>query len=217
MAKSRKGNAKADDRFNARMLLGEFLKQIAEGEPSQTPQGMLIELMNGDSLTSESKTRIERIIQLLRGQKEYQALISARIRAEPKSSASVMHTLTTEALMLTLLDMSRGSNRLLALYVGIPQIQPLWPEPRHYFLPADSFSLPVDSMEAISAKQAEVGAVLTVVQLAQRNQLQDVKVLVRDLLPSGKNRRKLLQCEMPGKGAPVIRGIQGKATGSRSK
>lgn len=168
MARSRKGNTEADDRFKAHMLLGEFSKQIGDGEPAPAPQGMFIELMNGDSLASESKTRIERVIQLFRGLKEYQALISVRVREQADSAV-------TEAYMLTLLDMSGQLNRLLSQYAVIPQIQPLWPEPHHYFLPADTFSLPTDSMKRIEAKQAEVGAVLTIVQLAQRNKLQDVK------------------------------------------
>jgi len=168
MAKSRKGNTEADDRFKVRMLLGEFSKQIGDGEPAPTPQGLFIELMNGDSLASESKTRIERIIQLFRGLKEYQALISISVREKAVSAI-------TEAYMHTLLDMSAQLNRLLSQYAVIPQIQPLWPEPHHYFLPADAFSPPTDSMKRIEAKQAEVGAVLTIVQLAQRNKLQDVK------------------------------------------
>lgn len=168
MAKSRKGNTEADDRFNVRMLLWEFSKQITEEEPTPTPQGMFIELMNGDSLASESKTRIERVIQLFRGLKEYQGLITARIREESKFAGSEMYMLTTEALMLTLLDMSRQLNECLARYAVIPQIQPLWPAPLHYFLPADATN-------RSPAEQAEAGAVLSTVLLAQRNQLQDVK------------------------------------------
>lgn len=168
MAKIRKGSSEADDRFNVRMLLWEFSKQVADEEPAPTPQGMFIELMNGDSLTGESKTRIERVIQLFRGLKEYQVLISTRIRQESKFADSEMYMLTTEALMLTLLDMSRQLNECLAQYAVIPQIQPLWPVPLHYFLPAHAAN-------RSPAERGEAGAVLSAVLLAQRNQLQDVR------------------------------------------
>ena len=170
MAAKRMGSGEQDDRFKARMLLSEYMQQVEDDEPAPTPtpEGMFVELMNGDTLTGEGRTRIERIIQLIHGQKEYQTLIAGRIREQADSAI-------TEAYMLTLLDMSSQLNRLLAKYAVIPQVQLLWPEPIHYFLPADFFSLPTESMKSISAKQAEVGAVLTIVQLAQRHQLQVVK------------------------------------------
>lgn len=168
MAKKRKGNAEADDLFNVRRLLWEASKQIAKAEPGPTPQGMFIELMNGDSLTGESKTRIERIIQLFRGLKDYQGLIAARIHEESKFADSEMYKLTTEALMLTLFDWSSQLNKCLARYAVVPQFELFWPAPLHYFLPADATN-------RSPAERAEAGAVLTAVLLAQRNQLQDVK------------------------------------------
>lgn len=162
MAKSRKGKREGEGQFDVSVMLGEFSNRLAREEPLPTPSEMLVELMNGDVLTSDSKMRVERIIQLLRGQKEYVSLISARFLRE--QAASVL----TEAYMLTLIDINNQLNEKLSRYAVIPQTQSFFPAPFHYFLPADSNNRSPD-------ERAEVGAVLAAVQLAQRGQLQDVR------------------------------------------
>lgn len=161
MPKSRRGKIDGDREFEAGVLLGEFSKRLAQEESLPTAQGMLIELMNGDTLTTDGKKRAERIIQLLRSQKEYLSLISGRVRERAMPAI-------TEAYMLTLMDISCQLNEWLSRYAVIAQIQLFFPAPLHYFLPADSTN-------RSPAERAEIGAVLTAVQLAQRDQLQNVR------------------------------------------
>lgn len=142
-------------------MLGEFSKRLAKEEPSPTPSEMLAELMNGDVLTSDSKMRVERVIQLLRGQKEYVSLISTRARERGTD-------VITKGYMMTLMDISEQLNENLSHYAVIPQTQTFFPEPFHYFLPADSNS-------RSEAEKAEVGAVMGAVLLAQQDQIQNVR------------------------------------------
>ena len=161
MAKKRKGNNDANREFQARMVLSEFAEQLANEKLLATPSELLVEAMNGNVLIDESKLRVERVIQLLRGQREYLSLIIARFSEQSTSAI-------TEAYMLTLIDISFQLNESLSRYVVIPQIQICAPSPLHYFLPADSNSRsPVE--------RAEVGAVMGAVLLAQQDQIQHIR------------------------------------------
>jgi hypothetical protein len=161
VAKSRKGKGDRDARFTVGVMLSEFSKRVANDETLPTPSEMLVDLMNGDVLSGDSKLRVERIIQLLRGQKEYISLISAHVREHGTP-------LIAEAYMMTLIDISDQLNEKLSRYAVIPQTQSFFPVPFHYFLPAAS-------NDRSPEERAEVSAVLTAVQLAQRDQLQDVR------------------------------------------
>lgn len=161
MAKSRKGKSDGDDQFTVQVMLGEFSERLAKEKSLPTPSEMLVELMNGDVLTGDSKMRVGRIIQLLRSQKEYVSLIAARMPEQANPAI-------TDSYMRTLIDISVQVNEWLSRYAVIPQIEPFFPAPLHYFLPADSTN-------RSASERADVSAVLSAVLLAQRNQLGDVK------------------------------------------
>lgn len=125
---------------------------------------VLVELLNGDALTAVSKERVERMIHLFRMQKGYESQIFNRIRSKGKAAKadSIIDLLIDSAI-----DANSELNDMLLQYAVIPQVHPVAEAPTLYFLPGGS--------NCSAEKQSEVGAVMSAVQLAQRDQIQNVR------------------------------------------
>jgi hypothetical protein len=121
---------------------------------------VLVELLNGNTLTATSKQRVERIIQLLRFQRGYESQLTTRLRLRDQVASDLYVT--------SLIECNIELNRRLMTYNVIPQIHPLGTAPTLYFLPAQSKG---HSPE----KEAEVGAVMCALQLAQQSQIDNVR------------------------------------------
>lgn len=160
MAKKRMG-AKGDDGLLATAaMVRKFSKRISDYNSLPTLSEVLVELLNGNTLTSASRQRVERIIQLLQFQRGYESQLVARLRVRDQMVADLYTS--------SLVNCNEELNEMLMNYTIIPQIHPWGTPPTLHFLAADS--------KGHSSKEdSETGAVMCVLQLADRNQIGDVR------------------------------------------
>lgn len=160
MAKKRMG-AKGDDGLLATAaMVRKFSKRISDYKSPPTLSEVLVELLNGNTLTSASKHRVKRIIQLLQFQRGYESQLVARLRVRNEPVADPYAT--------SLVNCNEDLNEMLMNYKIIPQVHPWGTAPTLYFLTADS--------KGHSSKEdSETGAVMGALQLADRNQIGDVR------------------------------------------
>lgn len=164
MAKKRM-RPKGDDGLpGVHLIIREFSKRLSDDKSPPSLPEVLVELMNGEALTSSSKGRVERMMQLFQMQKGFESQIFTRIRSKGKVAKDDS---ITNLLIDGAIDANFALNYLLLQYAVVPQFHPVAEASTLYFLPQDSNCSP--------EKRAEVGAVMCVVQLAQRNQIQNVR------------------------------------------
>jgi hypothetical protein len=159
MAKKRMG-AKGDDGLLATAtMVRKFSKRISDYKSLPTLSEVLVELLNGNTLTSARKQRVERIIQLLQFQRGYESQLAARLR---------VHDQFSDLYVTSLVNCNIELNEMLLNYKIIPQVHTWGAAPTLYFLTADS--------DGHSSKEdSETGAVMCALQLADRNQIGDVR------------------------------------------
>jgi hypothetical protein len=162
MAKSRK-RAKGDDGLWAvHAIVPGLSERLLKGGRPPTLSDLLAELLNGHVLTNDSKRRVERIIQLLRFQKGYRSQFTACLdSSEPDNGL-------TDIYLDSLIECNRELSESLFNYKVIPQIHPVGNAPVLYFLSAESNG-------GSPEKQTEIGAVMCALQLAERDQLENVR------------------------------------------
>lgn len=165
MTKKRKGRSGDKGLLTVQGMVGEFSERLSEFLNSNdgtvpTLADVLIEILNGSVLTSASKERVERIIELLRFVKGYRSQLLARLRSEDQIAADLYTT--------SLIECSVELNEKLSDYKVIPQIDPLGTSPMLCFLADDPAGVSPE-------KRAEIGAVMSAVQLAQQGQIEDVR------------------------------------------
>ena len=153
-----------DGLFEVHSMIREFSKRLSDYKSLPTLSEVLVELLNGEALTSSSKGRVERMMQLFRMQKGYESQIFTRIRSKGKAAEgdSIIDLLIDSAV-----EANSELNDMLLQFAVVPQFHPVAEASTLYYLPGDSNCSP--------EKQAEVGAVMCAVQLAQRNQIQNVR------------------------------------------
>ena len=164
MARKRKGTKGDDGLLATAAMVRKFSERISDYKSPPTLSEVLIELLNGEALTSSSKGRVERMMQLFRMQKGYESQIFTRIRSKGKAAKgdSIIGLLIDSAI-----DANSELNDMLLKYAVVPQFYPVAEASTLYYLSGGSNCSP--------EKQAEVGAVMCAVQLAERNQIQNVR------------------------------------------
>jgi hypothetical protein len=140
-------------------MVREFSERLSNYKSLPTLSDVLIELLNGNALTTASKQRVERIIQLLRFQKGYESQLTTRLHVRDQAVADLYIT--------SILECNFELNEKLKSYKVTPQIHPVGTAPTLYFLPVESNSR--------APEEAEVGAVMCALQLAQRSQIDNVR------------------------------------------
>lgn len=159
MAKKRMG-AKGDDGLLATAeMVRKFSERISDYKSPPTLSEVLVELLNGNTLTSARKQRVERIIQLLQFQRGYESQLATRLRG---------HDQFSDLYVTSLVNCNEDLNEMLMNYKIIPQVHPWGTAPTLYFLTTDS--------DGHSSKEdSETGAVMCALQLADRNKIGDVR------------------------------------------
>lgn len=164
MAKKRMRGKGDDGLFAVHSMIREFSKHLSDYKSPPTLSEVLVELLNGEALTSSSKGRVERMMQLFRMQKGYESQIFTRIRSKGKAAES---DLMIGLLIDSAIGVNFELNDMLLQYAVVPQFHPVGEASTLFYLPGDSNCSP--------EKQAEIGAVMCAVQLAERNQIQNVR------------------------------------------
>lgn len=164
MAKRRMRGKGDDGLFAVHSMIREFSKHLSDHKSPPTLSEVLVELLNGEALTSRSKERVERMMQLFRMRKGYESQIFTRIRSKGKAAVG---DLMIGLLIDSAVDTTSELNDLLLHYAVVPQFHPVGEASTLYYLPGDSNFSP--------EKRVEVGAVMCAVQLAERNQIQNVR------------------------------------------
>ncbi|MDR3411077.1 MAG: hypothetical protein P4L87_09080 [Formivibrio sp.] len=160
MAKKRMREKGDDELFAVHSMVREFSERLSNYESLPTLSEVLVELLNGKTLNVASKQRVMRIIQLLRFQSGYVSQLSTRL--QPRDQ--VVADLYIDAL----LGCNSELNDALLNYKVIPQIHPIGTAPILYFLTAES--------NGHSPKEnAEIGAVMCALQLAQQSQIENAR------------------------------------------
>jgi hypothetical protein len=165
MAKSRMQKGQDDGLSAVHGMVSEFSERLSAFLKSKNGilpalSDVLIELLNGNVLTAARKERVERIIELLRFVKGYRSQVIARLRSQDEIAADLYVT--------SLIDCTLELNESLSKYRVIPQIDAAAPSPALCFVSAEPGC---DTAE----NRAEIGAVMCAVQLAQRDQVDDVR------------------------------------------
>ena len=158
MAKKRMGTERNRGLLAASEMVQKFSECIVNYGPPRTLSEALVELLNGDEITTASKERVSRIIQLLRNQQEYLNQLIARPRDQRLA----------EMLVRNFIQFNSELNERLLRYKIIPQIDPLGPGPMLHFLAADGNRLSREDW-------AEDSAVMGALQLVQQNQIESVR------------------------------------------
>jgi hypothetical protein len=175
MTKSRKRIPGSDELLNDDGLLdvAGFICDFFEGlRHNRLPTSLsqaLVHLLNGDALSADSKRRVEEIMLQLRFQKQYQTILTERLKEHLRSRTEQGSSLSGDphlnlysgALILG----SRDLNRMLVRYSVTPRIDPTLQLRTLYFVPLDSGR----------EEKAEIAAVMCALQLADRGQIDNVR------------------------------------------
>lgn len=141
-------------------IVRESLERLWKGERLPALSEILVDLLNGSVLTADSKGRVERIIQLLRFQKGYGSQLTTRLRLRDQVAADLYVT--------SLIACNVELNQALMSYKLIPQIHPVGDAPLLFFLSSESNG-------GSAEEQAEIGAVMCALQLAERSLIDNVR------------------------------------------
>ena len=163
MAKSRMRKKGDDGLWAVHAIIPELSERLLKGGHPPALSELLVELLNGHVLTGDSKRRVERIIQLLRFQKGYASQFTACLDSpEPNG--------LTDIYLDSLIECNRELSERLFNYTVIPQIHPIGKGnvPTLYFLSAESHG-------GSPEEQTEIGAVMCALQLAERDQIDNVR------------------------------------------
>jgi hypothetical protein len=133
---------------------------LSKSESLPTLSEVLVELLNGDTLTAVSKPRVERILHLLKFQRGYVSQLATRLHSRDQVAADLYVT--------SLLECNFELKERLLCYKVTPQIHPAGTPPALFFLPVESSG---QSLE----EKAEVAAVMSALQLAQQSQIDNVR------------------------------------------
>jgi hypothetical protein len=159
MAKSRMRKKDDGGLLAVHGLVRESLERLWKGEKPPTLSEILVDFLNGSKLTPKSKERVERIIQLIRFQKGYKSQFNARVQLNDDLLADLYFN-----------SYARCSFELsenLRKYRVIPQFDFAEFGPMLSFVSARSDG-------GSPEKQAETSAVMCALQLAERDQLENV-------------------------------------------
>lgn len=160
MAKSRSGTTRDDGLFAVHTMVREFSDRLLKLESAPTLAEIVVELLNGKRLATPRKERVERIIELLRFQRGYEAQARSRHRSGDQVAVDLY--------ISALLDCNFELNEKLRAYQVTPQIDPIGAAPTLFFLAAQSSD---DGTE----ESAEVAAVMCALQLAQQGHIDNVR------------------------------------------
>jgi hypothetical protein len=160
MAKSRMRKTGDDGLWAVHTIIPELSERLTRDGQLPMLSEILAELLNGRELAADSKERVERIIQLLRFQKGYWTQIAERADSRDNTLADIY----TDSLIAC----NRELNEALINYKVTPQIHPGVAAPLLYFFSAESNG-------GSRKRQTEIGAVMCVLQLAERDQIDNVR------------------------------------------
>jgi hypothetical protein len=131
---------------------------IVNHQQRRTLSEALVELLNGDTLTTATKDRVVRIIHLLRA---HQVILN-------QSMEALRDDKPANTLIPSLIQFNSELNERLLRYKIIPQVDLFKVAPRLAFIAADSHRQSAEDF-------AEVQAVWCMLQIAERNQIDDVR------------------------------------------
>ncbi len=160
MAKSRMQRGEVDGLLVVHAMVREFSERLSKGKSVPNLSEVLVEVLNGRALSTERKARVAEIIQLLRFQRGYKSQAYARLRSRDDMTARLY--------VQSLIVCSAELNQLIGKYKVTPQIDPYGNTPELYFLSAEA-------NETLPEEQAEIGAVMSALQLAQYDQIDNVR------------------------------------------
>jgi hypothetical protein len=160
MAKSRMRKKGDDGLFAVHGMVRASLERLWRRKNPPTLSEVLVDLLNGNKLTGKSKRRVARIIQLIRFQKGYKSQFNASMHLNDDSLADIYFNSYAECGF----ELSES----LRNYKVIPQFDPAEFGPMLYFLSAKSNG-------GSPEEQTEIGAVMCTLQLAERDQIDNVR------------------------------------------
>jgi hypothetical protein len=133
----------------------EFLGRIENPASPPSDSELLIELLNGDKLSGAGRERATRVIAILQTRHEYMPRL---LRGEFGKKEHF------ELLVGALLEDALELNELLSRYSVSPQIDPFGVSPKIYFFAVGA-----------NGEEAERAAVMSVLQIAERDELGSVR------------------------------------------
>jgi hypothetical protein len=133
----------------------KFSERLSDPVVPPSLPDALVELLNGSKLSGPSTERVRHIIQILQARQEYMPRLMRGEFCEQKHFEPLVKALLGDALEL---------NALLGRYRMFPQIDPIGVYPTIYYFPQNA-----------SDEEAEHTAVMGVLELAKRDELDRVK------------------------------------------
>ena len=130
MAKTRMRNKGDGGLWTVHAMVQEVSERLSSYESARALSEVLIEVLNGDTLTGGGKQWVKRIIELLRFQKGYEAQVMARLH--------LRDDVTADLYVDALLKCNFELNEMLLRYKVTPQIHPGVTAPTLFFLSAES-------------------------------------------------------------------------------
>jgi hypothetical protein len=154
MAKKRMGKPSDARALVTADMLTKFRDRIENPPSPPSDSELLIDLLNGDKLFGAGRERATRVITILQTRQEYMPRL---LRGEFREHF--------EPLVEVLLNDALELNELLSSYQISPQIDPIGVSPKIYFF----------APTQTNGEDAERAAVMSALQLAERDELESVR------------------------------------------